>query len=94
MLKETVRAHDDYPPSFPPLPHPSWRSRTRTKRNPWLSDEAIPTLRQLVYKRRAITEKPQAKNAQRTPKRPPYLREAGAYFSTRSRRVLPGLNAA
>lgn len=43
-LTETVRAFATYGDRFP-LPHPSWRSRTWMKRNPWFSVEVLPALR-------------------------------------------------
>jgi uracil-DNA glycosylase len=51
-LTETVRAHQEYLPKLFPLPHPSWRSRTWIKRNPWFCTDVLPTLRTLVHERR------------------------------------------
>jgi len=47
-LTETVRAWREYGPRELPLPHPSWRSRTWMKRNPWFEAEVLPHLRERV----------------------------------------------
>jgi uracil-DNA glycosylase len=43
-----VRAFRDYLPRYFPLPHPSWRSRIWSSRNPWFEEDVIPALRQSV----------------------------------------------
>lgn len=48
ILTDTVRAYQDYLPDYFPLPHPSWRSKTWMKRNPWFASEVLPTLRATV----------------------------------------------
>ena len=47
-LTETVRAFDDYPPGFLPLPHPSPRNNRWLKKNPWFEEEVLPRLRRRV----------------------------------------------
>ena len=47
-LTETVRAYQDYGPGFFPLPHPSWRSVTWMRRNPWYAEAVLPALKQAV----------------------------------------------
>ena len=47
-LTETVRAFEQYMPSFIPLPHPSWRSKIWMKKNPWFEDRVLPVLRSTV----------------------------------------------
>ena len=42
---ETVRAWRDHMPRYLPLPHPSWRTRSWAKKNPWFETEVIPALR-------------------------------------------------
>jgi uracil-DNA glycosylase len=42
---ETVRAWRDHMPAYLPLPHPSWRTRSWAKKNPWFEAEVIPALR-------------------------------------------------
>ena len=42
---ETVRAWRDHMPAYLPLPHPSWRTRSWAKKNPWFETEVIPALR-------------------------------------------------
>ena len=44
-MTETVRNWRAYGPSHLPLPHPSWRNTAWLKRNPWFTDEVLPTLR-------------------------------------------------
>lgn len=47
-LTETVRAFDAFGPSHFPLPHPSWRSKTWMKKNPWFATDVLPELRRRV----------------------------------------------
>ena len=47
-LTETVRDFRTHAPGHFPLPHPSWRSVTWMKRNPWYADEVLPALRAAV----------------------------------------------
>lgn len=47
-MTETVRAWRDYLPEHLPLPHPSWRTTTWEKRNPWFAAEVLPELRRRV----------------------------------------------
>ncbi len=42
---ETVRAWRDHMPTYLPLPHPSWRTRSWAAKNPWFEAEVIPALR-------------------------------------------------
>ena len=42
---ETVRAWRDHMPTYLPLPHPSWRTRSWAAKNPWFETEVIPALR-------------------------------------------------
>ena len=44
-LTETVRAFREYLPEFFVLPHPSWRNKGWTKKNPWFESQVIPALR-------------------------------------------------
>lgn len=46
-LTETVRAFADYGDRIP-LPHPSWRSRTWMKKNPWFEADVLPDLKRRV----------------------------------------------
>lgn len=47
-VTETVAAWRHHAPRVFPLPHPSWRNTGWLKRNPWFSDEVLPTLRTSV----------------------------------------------
>lgn len=52
-VTETVRAWRDIlfanrSPAILPLPHPSWRNTAWIRRNPWFSDELLPTLRKRI----------------------------------------------
>jgi uracil-DNA glycosylase len=49
---DRVRAFSDYLPGYFPLPHPSWRSRIWSQRNPWFEAEVLPALKAEV--RRAL----------------------------------------
>ena len=51
-----VRNHAAYLPKYFPLPHPSWRSRIWTAKNPWFEAEVLPALRLAV--RQALEEAP------------------------------------
>jgi len=53
-LTPRVQNFRDYLPHCFPLPHPSWRSRSWEKRNPWFLTEVLPALRAAVE--RAIAE--------------------------------------
>ena len=47
-MTETVARWRDYLPDFLPLPHPSWRTTTWERRNPWFGTEVLPELRRRV----------------------------------------------
>ncbi len=47
-LGETVRNFAQYQPRFLPLPHPSWRTISWQKKNPWFDRELLPFLRAQV----------------------------------------------
>ena len=48
-MTDRVRAFRDYLPAGRfPLPHPSWRTGVWETRNPWFSEDVLPTLRQQV----------------------------------------------
>lgn len=47
-MGETVAAWREYLPDCLPLPHPSWRTVTWEKRNPWFAEELLPELRRRV----------------------------------------------
>lgn len=47
-LTETVRHFRDYLPRFLPLPHPSWRTTTWERKNPWFARQVLPELRKRV----------------------------------------------
>lgn len=42
---DRVRNFRDYLPRYFPLPHPSWRSRLWSQRNPWFEAEVLPALK-------------------------------------------------
>ncbi|NMM27765.1 MAG: uracil-DNA glycosylase family protein [Glaciimonas sp.] len=44
-LTETVRAWQEYAPTFIPLPHPSPRNQGWFQRHPWFENEVLPMLR-------------------------------------------------
>lgn len=50
-LTGTVRSFNEYGLNLFPLPHPSWRSRTWMKRNPWFEETVLPALRRRVRSR-------------------------------------------
>ncbi|MGE3690940.1 MAG: uracil-DNA glycosylase family protein [Novosphingobium sp.] len=45
-MTEAVRNHDLGPGNLFPLPHPAWRSRMWTAKNPWFEAEVLPVLRE------------------------------------------------
>ena len=47
-LTETVRSFEEYGPDYFPLPHPSWRSKSWMKKNPWFEADVLPALREQV----------------------------------------------
>ena len=47
-VSETVRGWRDHLPEYLPLPHPSWRTKSWVKRNPWFEAEVVPELRSQV----------------------------------------------
>lgn len=55
-LTETVRRFEEHLPRCFPLPHPSWRSRTWMKRNPWFAADVLPRLRAIVARIRLAGE--------------------------------------
>ena len=42
---DRLRGWRDHLPEYLPLPHPSWRTKSWVKRNPWFEDEVVPDLR-------------------------------------------------
>ncbi len=44
----TVQGWRDHAPDIFPLPHPSWRNNAWIKKNPWFSDELLPSLQARV----------------------------------------------
>lgn len=48
-LAETVRAWNEYSPTYFPLPHPSPRNQPWFKKNPWFERQLIPKLRRRVH---------------------------------------------
>ena len=49
-LTETVRAFEEYLPSFLPLVHPSPRNKLWQKKNPWFEKEIVPFLQKTMKK--------------------------------------------
>ncbi len=47
-LTETVQCFEEYMPKYLPLPHPSWRSKIRQKKNPWFEKKVLPILREKI----------------------------------------------
>jgi uracil-DNA glycosylase len=47
-VTETVRAWRERLPDTFPLPHPSWRTKSWAKRNPWFEAEVVPELKTRV----------------------------------------------
>ncbi|MEF9943444.1 MAG: uracil-DNA glycosylase family protein [Burkholderiaceae bacterium] len=47
-VAQTVAAYRTYLPHRFPLPHPSWRNRAWSARNPWFAAEVLPALRERV----------------------------------------------
>jgi len=55
-LGATVQAFEEYGPDLLPLPHPSWRSKSWMKKNPWFEADVLPELRARVTElRRGLT---------------------------------------
>lgn len=44
-VTETVKSWRDRLPEYLPLPHPSWRTKSWAKRNPWFEEEVVPALK-------------------------------------------------
>ena len=53
VMTDRVADFQSYLPKYFPLPHPSWRTRSWEKKNPWFEAEVLPALRVAV--RRACT---------------------------------------
>lgn len=49
-LSETVKSWAEYAPDLLPLPHPSWRTLSWAKKNPWFEEEVLPMLRKRIQK--------------------------------------------
>ncbi|MEZ5992637.1 MAG: uracil-DNA glycosylase family protein [Planctomycetota bacterium] len=47
-LVETVKAWREFTPEYLPTPHPSWRSTSWMRRNPWFEADVLPWLRKRV----------------------------------------------
>ncbi|WP_298674532.1 uracil-DNA glycosylase family protein [uncultured Sphingomonas sp.] len=47
-MTDRVRGFSAFLPQYFPLPHPSWRSRGWSARNPWFEQEVLPALRVAV----------------------------------------------
>ena len=47
-VTDAVRAWRDVLPDYLPLPHPSWRTKSWAKRNPWFEEEVVPVLKSHV----------------------------------------------
>ena len=47
-VSQRVRDFRSYLPRYFPLPHPSWRSRIWSDRNPWFEGEVLPALRREI----------------------------------------------
>ncbi|MEO8714905.1 MAG: uracil-DNA glycosylase family protein [Acetobacteraceae bacterium] len=47
-VADRVRRFREYLPGAFPLPHPSWRTTSWERRNPWFGDEVLPALREAV----------------------------------------------
>ena len=47
-MTERVRDFRSHLPDYFPLPHPSWRSRLWSDRNPWFEADVLPALRRAV----------------------------------------------
>ena len=47
-MTDTVRAWQEYLPTFLPMPHPSWRNTGWLKRHPWFEADVAPYLRQRI----------------------------------------------
>ncbi len=46
-MTERVRRFADFAPAFP-LPHPAWRVRLWSAKNPWFEEEVLPELRRAI----------------------------------------------
>lgn len=53
-VSERVRNYSNFLPDAFPLPHPSWRTTSWERRNPWFIAEVLPALRKSVA--RALTQ--------------------------------------
>jgi uracil-DNA glycosylase len=47
-LGDTVRAWEEYLPTYWPTPHPSWRVTNWMTKNPWYEEQALPALKKQV----------------------------------------------
>jgi len=47
-VAERVRGFREHLPNSFPLPHPSWRTTSWERRNPWFAGEVLPALREAV----------------------------------------------
>ena len=47
-MTERVKHFASFMPQYFPLPHPSWRSTSWMKRNPWFDSEVLPQLRAAI----------------------------------------------
>jgi uracil-DNA glycosylase len=47
-MTDRVRGFRELGPAIVPLPHPSWRTTSWERRNPWFGHELLPVLRQAV----------------------------------------------
>jgi len=47
-MTETVATWRDYLPRYLPMPHPSWRTTSWERKNPWFAEELLPEVRERV----------------------------------------------
>lgn len=47
-VRGTVERWRDYLPAYLPLPHPSWRTLSWEKKNPWFTEELLPEARRRI----------------------------------------------
>ncbi len=47
-MTETVRAWREYAPAVIPTPHPSWRTTSWARKNPWFEAELVPEIRRRI----------------------------------------------
>lgn len=47
-VRDTVERWRDHLPRYLPLPHPSWRTLSWEKKNPWFGEELLPEARRLI----------------------------------------------